>query len=118
MTEVGMNTQLVAKNLKLQHWTGVIQECHSSGLSVKDWIKEHDIPKDTYYYWQRKVREAAVDAINPQFTRVDMTGMTRTPGSVFAAELELTAGNTRISVNSDTPRELLRMVLEEISHAE
>jgi len=32
-----MNTQLVAKEVKLTQWNALVQECMSSGLKVKDW---------------------------------------------------------------------------------
>jgi hypothetical protein len=32
----------------------------SSGLSVKDYCEQHSISKDAYYYWLRKVKEAAL----------------------------------------------------------
>lgn len=54
-----MNTKVVAHQYKLQQWTALIQECRSSGMKVKDWCKERDINKDTYYYWFSEVRKAA-----------------------------------------------------------
>jgi len=48
---------IVKQQLKLNHWRNVINECQTSGMKVKDWISEHGISRDQYYYWLRKVRE-------------------------------------------------------------
>ena len=42
----------------------------SSGLKVKDWCMQNNISKDTYYYWLKKLREAACDTIETNFVRV------------------------------------------------
>ena len=36
-------------------WKQRIIECRSSGLSVKEWCKEHGLDFTTYYRWERKI---------------------------------------------------------------
>ena len=36
-------------------WKQRIIECRSSGKSVKEWCKEHDLDFTTYYRWERKI---------------------------------------------------------------
>lgn len=36
---------------KLQYWAGMIHDCQHSGLKTKEWLANHGISKDTYYYW-------------------------------------------------------------------
>lgn len=38
-----MNTQLVAKEVKLTQWNALVQECMSSGLKVKDWCLQNNV---------------------------------------------------------------------------
>ena len=40
---------------KLQEWSARIQNCRSSGLSVRAWCKEHGVSKETYYRWEREL---------------------------------------------------------------
>ena len=40
---------------KLQTWSTAIQECRSSGLSVKQWCKQREITPTTYYRWEREL---------------------------------------------------------------
>ena len=40
---------------KLQTWSAAIQECRSSGLSVKQWCKQRAVTPTTYYRWEREL---------------------------------------------------------------
>ena len=55
-----MNTKKATKQIRLQYWAGLIKECQESGQKTKDWIVEHNITHDAYYYWLREVRRAAL----------------------------------------------------------
>ena len=40
---------------KMPVWKQRIMECRSSGMSVKEWWKEHGLDFTTYYRWERKI---------------------------------------------------------------
>ena len=40
---------------KMPVWKQRIMECRSSGMSVKEWCKEHGLDFTTYYRWERKI---------------------------------------------------------------
>ena len=48
---------------KLQYWAGIIHDCQHSGLKTKEWLANHGISKDTYYYWYKKVQTICVEAM-------------------------------------------------------
>lgn len=50
-----MNVKVVSHEVRLQQWSKIIQECRSSGTSIKAWCAEKQINIKTYYYWQKKV---------------------------------------------------------------
>ena len=54
-----MNTQEIAKEYRLSQWTQIIKACKESGKSVKDFCEDNRINRNAYFYWQRKLREAA-----------------------------------------------------------
>ncbi len=58
----------VKTNLQLQAWTNMIQECHASGLSARQWCEERGLNPKTYYYRQRKVREAMLQTMSNEAT--------------------------------------------------
>ena len=46
-----MNQLTIATHkAKLALWAERIQECHESGMSVKDWCRSQGISDKTYYY--------------------------------------------------------------------
>lgn len=60
-------------NVRLEHWTQLIQSCLSSGLSKKEWCEQNQIPPKTFYYWQRRVRQ---NALTLQPVSADNTAIT------------------------------------------
>jgi len=56
-----MNTRDIAAEYRLSHWAQVMQERIRSGLSIKAFCKQIGIGGNTYFYWQRKLREAAYE---------------------------------------------------------
>ena len=47
---------------KMPVWKQRIMECRSSGMSVKEWCKEHGLDFTTYYRWERKILAQLIPA--------------------------------------------------------
>lgn len=58
-----MDTREVAYKYRLNQWTAIIRECRTSGQTVKAWCSEHQINQKSYYYWLKRVRAAACEAL-------------------------------------------------------
>ena len=58
-----MNTRYIAEEYRLAHWMQIMQERNESGLSIKAFCKKVGINETSYFYWQRKLREAACEQI-------------------------------------------------------
>ncbi|MFX4263825.1 IS66 family insertion sequence element accessory protein TnpA [Pelotomaculum propionicicum] len=58
-----MNTREVTDKYRLNQWTQIISECRSSGQTVAAWCAEHNINQKRYYYWLKRVRTAACEAL-------------------------------------------------------
>lgn len=50
---------LVKNQYRLERWTELIRECQSSGMKVNDWCEANGVTHHAYYYWLRKIRQAA-----------------------------------------------------------
>jgi len=63
-----VNTREIAEEYRLSHWAQIMQERAESGLSIKAYCRQLGIGSNTYFYWQRKLREAACHglAVSPQ----------------------------------------------------
>ena len=53
----------------MQRWAQAIQDCRSSGLSVKAWYETQGITTTTYYRWERAVL-SKVEALQQAPARV------------------------------------------------
>jgi hypothetical protein len=59
-----MNTRQIAKEYRLQHWSNIISERVDSGLSIRAYCKDAKIHENSYYYWQKKIRTAAIEGLS------------------------------------------------------
>ena len=61
----------VRNDLRLQSWTEVIRAKQESGLTNREFCAQHGIAEKTYYYWLRKVRQAALECAPPELVRLE-----------------------------------------------
>ena len=54
-----MNTREIAEEYRLSHWAEKMRERQELGLSIKAYCAQQGFHENVYYYWQRKLREAA-----------------------------------------------------------
>jgi len=59
---------------RLQQWAKIAEECAKSGISNREFLAGRGIPEKSYYYWLRRLREAAADAMTPQLVEVRFNG--------------------------------------------
>lgn len=64
------NLQAMNQNKELKKWIGLVAECRSSGMSVKEWCQEKDFCVQTYYRWQRRVFDYTRQNAAPTFIEV------------------------------------------------
>ncbi len=111
-----MDTKLATKQIRLNEWAGIIRDCNASSLTVNEYCSQHNLSRDAYYYWLRKVREAALQQAGfvelPAATAVSKSGP-----SAFSTQMIIRVGETELLVNQDSPDELVRRVLGIVNHA-
>lgn len=116
-------TALVARQYRLNEWAEMIRQCNSrpSNLSVKDWCSQHQITTADYYYRLKQVRTVCLESMPVQSNEQSVisvpTELINTVSDQNSA-LQITINNATIHVTEDTSKELLKMVLQVISHAE
>ncbi len=97
-----MNTREIATEYRLSQWTQVLQERRRSGLSVREYCRRSQIKECVYYYWQRKLREAACQGLTLQNGAVATSG-TASGGWVTCTAQERQASG-RIVIEVDVYR--------------
>lgn len=103
-----MNTREIAAEYRLAHWADIMKDRLASDLSVKDFCKTAGFHENVYYYWQRKLREAAgseKSLVPNGWTICESAGPT-SKGSSLAIEI----GGYRLHVEAETDPELLAKV--------
>lgn len=55
-----MKTKLATRQIRLHEWAAIIKDCKASGQKVDIYCEQHGLSRDAYYYWLRKVKEAAL----------------------------------------------------------
>ena len=58
-----IDTKVITAEYRLSHWAKIIKEHKESGLSTKDFCEKAGFHENTYYYWKRKIREAACEQL-------------------------------------------------------
>lgn len=110
-----MNTREVASEYRLAQWSQALQERNARGESIKEFCENRGISKNTYFYWQRKLRAAACHelqsvtkeaAIVPNGWAVCEESKVDTPESALIIEI----GNSRVVAPADVSAEHLEKV--------
>jgi len=119
-----MDTRQITAEYRLTHWSRVLQEHHQSGLIIKDYCESIGIHPNTYYYWQRKVREATytprkeldTQSISPtRFAEVKVYGSPNTSHPSFSGEqgtIRMEMPGLTISADSSYPSAKLIEILK------
>lgn len=61
----------VRDEYRAQQWAMVVQECASSGLSNREFCRQHGISEKSFYYWQRKLRTQIIEASAPKLVQLE-----------------------------------------------
>ena len=67
-----MDKVMAARNeYREQQWALIIKECADSGLTNKEYCRQHGINEKTFYYWLHKLRKQACEQTVPQLVAID-----------------------------------------------
>ena len=114
-----MNTKLAIAQIRVKNWATIIQDRNASGLSIKDSCAQHQLSRDSYYYWLRKVKETLlvesgfVEVTQPkpfpvqEGTAADQKGM-----------MTLTFRGIQLDIPISVQRDTLSMIIEVTIHAQ
>lgn len=124
-----MNTREIAAEYSLTHWAGITRERQESGLSIKAYCEREGIHENVYYYWQRKLREAAIAQMARKhmsegsralavssFTEVQVTDKNPVqPESLTPNTLQIEFSGIKITVGGSYPTEKLAALMKELA---
>ena len=123
-----MDTQKVKRQYRMNQWIEIIRQCRSSGQTVANWCAENNINPKTYYYWLRRVRIAACEALpvidsnESTIVPVTLPGFlpTASPSTPVMAgsntPLILRLGSATLELRNEASPELIAHTLKALTH--
>lgn len=108
-----MDTREIAKEYRVSHWAGIMQERIRSGVSIKTYCQQSGIRENVYYYWQRKLREAACEEMLPSLKGSDIVPRgwaacePAREGTGGLSTVSIEIGKCRVTATGNTSEELL-----------
>ena len=117
-----MDTRSISVEYRLARWAGIMKERMESGLSVKAFCENAGIHGNTYYYWQRKLREAACGSMPGTvlapagFTEVLLPDQTVSspPAASANSQICIEGSGVRIIAGGGYPSDKLAALLREV----
>ena len=122
-----MNTREIASEYRLSHWARIVSDRSESGMSVREYCKSAGFHENSFYYWQRKLREAAIEHLTEvqpvacqtngcgsSFTEVRLKEPTAAPAlleTTQANQITIALGELRITTDSTYPADRLVLLL-------
>lgn len=58
-----MDTRQLTHEMRMKHWAEVLRRRRKSGQTIRGFCRTAGICEKTYYYWQKRIREAAGSAL-------------------------------------------------------
>jgi len=116
-----MDTRKVAAEYRLSHWAQLMRERKESGLSIKAYCENAGLHQNVYYYWQRKLREAAYEQIAQSehpvpagFAEVKLIELPAQGSIATASQLQIEVHGIRITTDNAYPVDRLAALLQEL----
>jgi len=118
-----MNMRTVAEEYRLSYWAGVVREREESGLSIKAYCENAGFHENRYFYWQKKLREAAyelagngnktTDLSTPVFAEVKLPTQQVLPmsGGAGQSQICIEVAGVRITAGDGYPADKLASLL-------
>ena len=110
-----MTSAKLKHRVKLQEWAARIQDCRSSGLSVRAWCRQERINATTYYRWERELLTAADQApcsAVPAVTFAELPEPKKMSRNVSERCATLHIGKTSLDIYPGCDAEQLKMLVE------
>ncbi len=111
----------ITKNMRLSQWADVIRDRKASGQSITAYCSEHNISRNSYFYWQKEIKKAAIAEASNMFVEVEQASYTlpvQVPQtSVESHQIAISIGDATINVTEDVSCDLLRKVIEAVRNA-
>ena len=91
--------QVYNEQQKISEWAEKVQQCRSSGLSVREWCQENRINISSYYKWQRKIYSLVEAEEKPQSQVSEFVDVTPSMGMYETASVAITVHTNGVAAD-------------------
>lgn len=94
--------QMLSKQERLANWSERITACRNSGMTIRKWCKENNVPEKSYYYWQHRLFETLAEQQKrnaPCFTEI--TPVQSVYGNNVAVTIRIAGAEADIHAGAD-----------------
>ena len=108
-----MNTQQIKAEYRMSKWAQVIRDKQECSQTIKEFCETRGISEHAYYYWLRKLRDAAYTRLSNSDEPANDASqgwLQISPAHEIKDSLKIEVGGCHISVNTATDPELLKRV--------
>ena len=119
-----MDTKQITKDYRINEWTARIRECSNSGLTTKRWCKDNGVAEGSYYYWLKRVRVAACEALPVKQKSVKIVPVNLSSETIKSSttdqennsSLVMRIGSVTMELNNNTSSVLIENVLRALQN--
>ncbi len=110
--------------LHMQEWAKLIEARQDSGLSIKEWCRQNNLPESRYYYYLKKLRLTACGSLpsekqdGAQFALVPKHARVSNPIITGASNIKITLSNAVVEIGEGADEEQVRFTLEVLLNAQ
>ena len=121
----------ITHEMRLNNWKQIVEECNRrpQGVTVKQWLSDNGINEKVYYYWLRRVRQAAYDQMKSEqtgeltvvpnnkvsYAEITLTGNTSSRTLNVPAAV-ISAGSISIDISEQASEEFLIRLMRAMKH--
>jgi putative transposase len=106
--EYKMDTRKISTEYRMRQWMQLLQEKAETGESVSVFCNRIGVNKNTYFYWQKKLREATAKMLeSPQANPPQEWALAVQTSQPELSEITIEVNDCRITVTPNTDEEFL-----------
>jgi len=119
-----MNVTDLKTQMHVQEWARLIEDRQDSGLSIKEWCRQNNLPESRYYYYLKKLRLAACENLTseggdgPHFALVPKHARVSNPVVTRSGNIKITLSNGVVEIGEGADEAQVRSTLEVLLNAQ
>lgn len=113
-----MDDRASVSQVRMQQWANIIRNQKESGLTIDAFCEANNISKNRFFYWQKKIRETAIQAVGNRFVEVT-TPVNNHSDEFFPKSgcIGISLNDAVLTVDNNVSTELLARVIGVLKNA-